>query len=104
MKILFIGILTNEVISQTKNDGMIGSLIDVEDAAEAVRKICNAYHSIDIDFTVLLTHIGFEEDKKLAEMPDPACGVDVIIGGNLYRRGGQACHECGYRQQLHRYL
>ena len=84
MKILFIGILTNEVISQTKNDGMIGSLIDVEDAAEAVRKICNAYHSIDIDFTVLLTHIGFEEDKKLAEMLDPACGVDVIIGGHSH--------------------
>ena len=90
MKILFIGILTNEVISPTKNDGMIGSLIDVEDAVEAVRKICNAYHSIDIDFTVLLTHIGFEEDKKLAEMPDPACGVDVIIGGHRYRQGGQA--------------
>ena len=33
--------------------------------------ICNAYNAIDIDFTVLLTHIGFEEDKKLAAMLDP---------------------------------
>ena len=60
MKILFIGILTEEVISQTKNDGMIGSLIDVEDAAKAIAKISNMYNSIDIDFTVLLTHIDLK--------------------------------------------
>ena len=84
MKILFIGILTEEVISQTKNDGMIGSLIDVEDAAQAIAKICNTYNSIDIDFTVLLTHIGFEEDKKLASLLDESLGVDVIIGGHSH--------------------
>ena len=39
---------------------------------------------IDIDFTVLLTHIGFEEDKKLAALLDPAWGVDVIIGGHSH--------------------
>ena len=84
MKILFIGILTEEVISQTKNDGMIGSLIDVEDAAKAIAKICNMYNSIDIDFTVLLTHIGFEEDKKLASLLDKSLGVDIIIGGHSH--------------------
>ena len=62
MKVLFIGILTEEVISQTKNDGMIGSLIDVEDAAQAIAKICNTYNSIDIDFTVLLTRV-FSESR-----------------------------------------
>ena len=84
MKILFIGILTEEVLAQTKNDGMIGTLVNVEAAAEEVRKICDAHNSIDIDFTVLLTHIGFEEDKKLAALLDPACGVDVIIGGHSH--------------------
>ncbi|MBR5005907.1 MAG: 5'-nucleotidase C-terminal domain-containing protein, partial [Clostridia bacterium] len=54
------------------------------DAAEEVGKICNTYNAIDIDFTVLLTHIGFEEDKKLAAMLDPAWGVDVIIGGHSH--------------------
>jgi 5'-nucleotidase len=34
------------------------------DAAEEVGRICNAYNATDIDFTVLLTHIGFEEDIK----------------------------------------
>ena len=84
MKILFIGILTEEVLAQTKNDGMIGTLVNVEEAAEEVRRICDAHNAIDIDFTVLLTHIGFEEDKKLASLLDPSCGVDVIIGGHSH--------------------
>ncbi len=84
MKILFIGILTEEVIAQTKNDGLIGSFVNVEEAAAEIGKICNAYNAIDIDFTVLLTHIGFEEDKKLAAILDPAWGVDVIIGGHSH--------------------
>ncbi len=91
MKVLFIGILTEEVISQTKNDGMIGSLIDVEDAAHAIAKICNTYNSIDIDFTVLLTHIGFEEDKKLAALLDPSLGVDIIIGGHSHTLLEEPC-------------
>ena len=84
MKILFIGILTEEVIAQTKNDGVIGAFVDISEAAEEIGRICNAYNAIDIDFTVLLTHIGFEEDKKLAAALDPAWGVDVIIGGHSH--------------------
>ncbi len=84
MKVLFIGILTSDVIAQTKSDGIIGSYVDVEEAAHEVGKICNTYNAIDIDFTVLLTHIGFEEDKKLASMLDPAYGVDIIIGGHSH--------------------
>ena len=84
MKILFIGIITEEVISQTKGENLIGSFIGIQDAAKEVGKICNAYNSTDIDFTVLLTHIGFEEDKKLAALLDPDWGVDVIIGGHSH--------------------
>ncbi|MBQ6454686.1 MAG: bifunctional metallophosphatase/5'-nucleotidase [Eggerthellaceae bacterium] len=84
MKVLFIGILTEEVIGQTKKDGLIGTMISVEDAAKEVERICNSHHAIDIDFTVLLTHIGWEEDHKLARLIDPACGVDVIIGGHSH--------------------
>ena len=84
MKILFIGILTEEVLAQTRNQGLIGTIVNVEEAAAEIGKICNAYNAVDIDFTVLLTHIGFEEDKKLAEMLDPAWGVDVIIGGHSH--------------------
>ncbi|MBO4218080.1 MAG: bifunctional metallophosphatase/5'-nucleotidase [Erysipelotrichaceae bacterium] len=84
MKILFIGILTEDVISQTKGEKLIGSFIGIEEAAQEVGKICNAYNAMDIDLTVLLTHIGFEEDKKLAAALDPDWGVDVIIGGHSH--------------------
>lgn len=84
MKILFIGILTEEVIAQTKGESFIGSYIGIEDAAIEVGKICNAYNNNDIDLTVLLTHIGFEEDQKLANLLDPSWGVDIIIGGHSH--------------------
>jgi len=84
MKIMFIGIITSEVLASIKGDSVLGSLIDVEDAAKEIGKICNTYRTIDIDFTVLLTHIGFEEDKHLAALLDPEWGVDVIIGGHSH--------------------
>ena len=84
MKILFIGVLTEEVLAQCRKDGLIGTFVDIEDAAEEVGRICNTYNSTDIDLTVLLTHIGFEEDKRLAAMLDPAWGVDIIIGGHSH--------------------
>jgi len=84
MKILFIGILTEDIMKQAKNEGVIGSFVDVYEASKEIGRICNAYHAVDIDLTVLLTHVGFEEDKKLAEQLDPAWGVDIIIGGHSH--------------------
>ena len=84
MKVLFIGVLTEEVLSQTRQDRLIGSFVDIREAAQEVGAICNSYQAVDIDFTVLLTHIGIEEDKKLAAMLDPRWGVDLIIGGHSH--------------------
>ena len=84
MKILFIGILTEEVMAQTKNEAVVGSFVDIHEAAAEIGRICNAYNATDIDLTVLLTHIGFEEDKKLAAQLDPAWGVDIIVGGHSH--------------------
>jgi len=84
MKILFIGILTEEVMNQAKTEAVIGSFVDIHEAAQEVGKICNAYNASDIDLTVLLTHIGFEEDKALASQLDPSWGVDIIVGGHSH--------------------
>ena len=43
-----------------------------------------AYQTVDIDLTVLLTHIGWENDQKLAAQLDPDWGVDLIIGGHSH--------------------
>ena len=95
MNILFIGIITQDVINQTKSESLIGSFVDTAAAAVEVGKICNAHNSIDIDFTVLLTHIGFEEDRRLASQLDPAWGVDLIIGGHSHTFLEQAWEENG---------
>ena len=84
MKIMFIGIITEEAMKEIRKDSIFGSFVNVEDAAKEVGRICNAYRNTDIDFTVLLTHIGFEEDKKLASLLNPEWGVDVIIGGHSH--------------------
>ena len=84
MNVLFIGIITEEIMAAAKNDNLMGTFVNINEAAEEVGKICDNYKSVDIDFTVLLTHIGFEEDKKLAKLLMPEWGVDVIIGGHSH--------------------
>ncbi len=84
MKILFIGILTEEVLASTRSEKIIGTLIDVEDAARQVGVICDNYRTSETDMTVLLTHIGIEQDRKLAELLNPEWGVNLIIGGHSH--------------------
>ena len=83
-QIMFIGIITDAVLKSLKLDATVGTFVGLEDAAAEVGKICNAYKDADIDLTVLLTHIGFESDKELAALLDPAWGVDLIIGGHSH--------------------
>lgn len=82
--ILFTGIITEKVLDSIKQDELIGSFISLEEASNEVGRICSAYKGDDIDLTVLLTHIGFESDIKLAEMLRPEWGVDLIIGGHSH--------------------
>ena len=95
MRVMFIGILTEEVLKNTKSEGVVGTLIDIQDAASEISKICDAYRTDDIDLTVLLTHIGIEEDKRLAEALDPACGIDIIIGGHSHTLLSEPCVVAG---------
>ncbi len=85
MRILFIGLITEEALAQTKQEPIIGNFIEVSDAAAEVGKICTLREEVgQVDLTVLLTHIGIEADKKLAAELDPAWGVDLILGGHSH--------------------
>lgn len=84
MNILFIGILTEEVIASTKSEKVIGTFIDVEAAAKEVGIICDNYRTRFTDMVVLLTHIGIEADRELANLLDPDWGVNLIIGGHTH--------------------
>ncbi len=84
VRILFIGILTEEVLAATKLEKVIGTFINVEAAAREVGIICDNYRTKDTDLTILLTHIGIEEDRKLAALLNPDWGVSFIIGGHSH--------------------
>ena len=84
MKILFIGVVTEAILAKCRDVGFAGSYVAAEDPVREIGRICNAYNRPDIDLTVLLTHIGIEADKELAEQLNPAWGVDLIIGGHSH--------------------
>lgn len=84
IKILFIGVLTEDVLASTKQEDLIGGMIDVHDAAEEIRKVADGYRTADVDLTILLTHIGFEADKSLAAELAPDGIIDIIIGGHSH--------------------
>ena len=84
MRVMFIGLLTEEVISSTKNERVIGSYINVAEAAKEVGIIADNYRTKDTDILILLTHIGIEKDRELAALLDPDWGVDMIIGGHSH--------------------
>lgn len=84
MKILVIGIITDATLEKVTFDMLLSSFVSITDAAEEIGTICDQYKGDDIDLTIVLTHIGFDNDLKLAEEIDPACGVDLIIGGHSH--------------------
>jgi len=73
--ILFTGIITEKVMDSIKQDKLISGFITLEEAGQEVGRITNAYKNDDIDLTILLTHIGFESDIKLAKLLKPQWGL-----------------------------
>lgn len=92
---MVIGIVTEDIMHNSKTDNLIGTFVDLSEAADEIAKICNNYKTDDIDFTIILSHIGFEEDRKLANLLDPELGVDVIIGGHSHTVLDKPCEENG---------
>ncbi len=84
IRIMFIGIITQEVLAMTKTENVIGTFVDAREAAREVGVICDTYKTTDIDYTVILSHVGLEEDIKMAEMLPKEAGVDLIIGGHTH--------------------
>lgn len=82
--ILFSGIITDKILDSLKQDKLIGSFVNLKEASKEIGRICNAYKNDDIDLTILLTHIGFESDLKLANLLKKEWGVDLIIGGHSH--------------------
>ncbi len=84
IRVMFIGILTDEVLASTRGEKVIGSFIDIEAAAREVGIIADNYRTRKTDLVILLTHIGIDKDRELAALLDPDWGVSMIIGGHSH--------------------
>ena len=84
VKIMFIAVLTNEVLVTTRAEKVIGSFVNMKNARKEIGVICDNYRTEDTDLTILLTHIGYENDLALANELDPTWGIDMIIGGHSH--------------------
>ncbi|MBQ6439778.1 MAG: bifunctional metallophosphatase/5'-nucleotidase [Mogibacterium sp.] len=84
--VLFIGLLTENIIDQTRAEGLVGRYVTVADAREEIRRTYSKLEkkSRKADVVVLLTHIGWEADLELARSLDEEFDVDVIIGGHSH--------------------
>ena len=84
IRVMVIGLLTPEVLASTKGEKVVGGVIDLERAVREVGVICDNYRTKKTDLVILLTHIGIENDRKLAEALNPDWGVDMIVGGHSH--------------------
>ncbi len=87
LNVLFIGLITETIIEQTKSEGLVGTFVCVEEADQEIRRAlerATVKKGIRPDLTVLLTHIGIDEDIELAKSLDPSLGVDIIVGGHSH--------------------
>ena len=80
IKVMFIGIITEEVLAATKAEPIIGSFVDVWEAASQVGAIIDNYKTDKIDLTVLLTHIG-SHSHTLLKTPKVVNGVPIVQAG-----------------------
>lgn len=83
-KVLVIGLITEEVIKQIKNDHTIGEIVEVRDAKKEVEKIVKEVGRENFYTAILLTHIGIDADIELAKSLDKDLGVSMIIGGHSH--------------------
>lgn len=84
LKIRFIGLLTESVSEKISQEELIESEISVRDVFKEIEKVFAAAQWDHADMTILLTHIGIEEDKKLARIIKSEWNVDMMIGGHSH--------------------
>ena len=84
MNILIIGVITPEIANSVLMEYEKDSIVTVTDATEEIEKICQMYSGYDIDFTIVLSHLGLKNDIKMAEKLSKKSGVDIIIGGHTH--------------------
>ncbi|MBQ8847863.1 MAG: bifunctional metallophosphatase/5'-nucleotidase [Candidatus Gastranaerophilales bacterium] len=78
----FIGAMPIDFKTCTKKQVQEGiEVLDFEDTVEELQEEIDELRKQNIDKIILVSHVGYETDKKLAQNLD---GVDIIIGGHSH--------------------
>ncbi len=86
LRVLVIGLITKDIVDQTKAEGLVGTYVTVNDPVDEVREVIEQVRAEGWvpDITVLMTHIGHDSDIELAKALDPSLGVSMIIGAHSH--------------------
>ncbi|HOY68965.1 MAG TPA: bifunctional UDP-sugar hydrolase/5'-nucleotidase [Candidatus Ozemobacteraceae bacterium] len=79
VEIAFIGLLTPETARISLAENIAG--VEFRDPVPILEKLIPELRSRGVDHVVLLTHVGLEDDKKLA---DRVPGIDLILGSHSH--------------------
>jgi 5'-nucleotidase len=82
LEVLFIGVILENLKDITGMGGTAG--LEILPAKNSIEEICREHN--DIDLTVVVSHIGFAKDKRLARQLNKQSGVDIIIGGHSHKK------------------
>ncbi|MCR4762733.1 MAG: metallophosphoesterase [Lachnospiraceae bacterium] len=80
----FIGLLTESIADRIRQEELVDTAVSVRPAAAELAKVFEETAEDPADVTIVLSHLGIEEDKQLAEVLDPAWNVSFIIGGHSH--------------------
>jgi 2',3'-cyclic-nucleotide 2'-phosphodiesterase (5'-nucleotidase family) len=96
-RIAVVGVSTPDTPYTTKRDNVEGLVF--LDPVSALPKVVRQVRSLGADVVVVLSHLGFDEDRKVA-MAVP--GIDLIVGGHTHtavtkpvRAGGTLVAQAG---------
>ena len=84
VRLRFVGLLTESVGEHLRQEELIDTSVSIRDVKKEFTRIFTRELKDRADLTILLSHVGLEEDKVLAAMAEPGAGPDMIIGGHSH--------------------
>ncbi|MBN2372913.1 bifunctional metallophosphatase/5'-nucleotidase [bacterium] len=81
LKILFIGVICQNLF-QIVSVGRLKDIVVTDPAKEIIK--WTSLLGKEIDLTVVVSHAGLSEDRRIASCLPPESGVDIIIGGHSH--------------------
>lgn len=86
IRMMFIGVLEKAMFKKMPVSDFEREALEYRDSLSQIKQICGLYKTPDIDFVILLSHLGIEKDRELARAIPKECGVSIILGGHSHIR------------------